>query len=117
MGKHQSLNPNGTSCRERNEEKTGIEIVFVGFPRIYDFLKRDRIRYSFSGRTLKDLIDDLLVQYGQHVEESFWDERVNGLDPSIQIMINEKHVRSADPQNVELSQGDQVTFLKLLAGG
>jgi len=117
MGKHQSLKANGTSFRQRDEEKTGIEIVFVGFPKIYDFFQRDRIRYSFSGRTLKDLIDDLLVQYGQRVKESFWDERVNGLDPCIQIMINEEYVRGADPRNVELSQGDQVTFLKLLAGG
>ncbi len=102
---------------EHGGEKTDIHIVFVGFPTIYDFFQKDRIHYSFSGRTLKDLVEDLLVQYGQQIKESFWDESVKGLDPSIQIAINEKYVESTDLQNVELSQGDQVTFLRLLAGG
>lgn len=117
MGRKQSSRPNRASCRERDEEKIGIDIIFVGFPAIYNFFEKDRIHYSFSGRTLKDLVDDLLVKYGQQIKESFWDESVRGLDPSIQIAINEKYVESTDLQNVELSQGDHVTFLRLLAGG
>ena len=113
----QPSEPNRTSHHERDEEKTGIEIVFVGFPTIYDLFQKDRIHYLFSGRTLKDLIEELMVQYGQPVKESFWDNSLNRLDPCIQIVINEKYVQSADLRNVELSEGDQVTFLKLLAGG
>jgi molybdopterin converting factor small subunit len=117
MESKQPSEPNRASHHERDEEKTGIEIVFVGFPTIYDLFKKDRIHYSFSGHTLKDLVEDLLVQYGQQIKESFWDESVKGLDPSIQIVINEKYVQSADLRYVELSEGDQVTFLRLLAGG
>ena len=117
MGRKQPSRPNRPSCHEHGEEKTGIHIVFVGFPKIYDFFQKDHIYYLFSGHTLKDLIEDLLVQYGKQIKESFWDESVKGLDPSIQIAINEKYVESTDLQNVELSQGDQVTFLRLLAGG
>lgn len=117
MESKQPPEPNRASHHEHGEEKTGIHIVFVGFPKIYDFFQKDHVYYLFSGHTLKDLIEDLLVQYGQQIKESFWDERLNRLDPSIQIMINEKYVKSADLQHAELSKGDKVTFLRLLAGG
>ena len=65
-----------------------IEIKFVGFPAIYDYLKKDHIWHTFSGRTLKDLIDDLFSHYGEEIRESLWDERIDELDPTIQIKVN-----------------------------
>ena len=94
-----------------------IEIKFLGFPAIYDYLKKDHIWHTFSGRTLKDLIDDLFSHYGEEIRESLWDERIDELDPTIQIKVNEKYLEAADPQTVRISENDSVTFFRLLAGG
>ena len=94
-----------------------IEIKMVGFPTLYDFLKRDRIRHVFAGHTLKHLIEDLFHAYGEKIKDAFWDQRINRLDPTIQVMINGEFVESCDFENVEISEDDHVSFLKLLAGG
>lgn len=44
-----------------------------------------------------------------------WDKGINVLDPCIQRIIEQKSVGRADFQNVEIAQGDRVTFLELLA--
>ena len=117
MESNESSKPNKTSDHEPDEEKTSIDIIFVGFPMIYDLFKKNHIHHSFSGRSLKDLIEDLLIQYGQQMKESLWDERSNGLDPCIQITINGRYVGGAELRSIEISQGDHVTFLRLIAGG
>ena len=109
--------PNKASPHQDGGGKICIHITFVGFPKIYDFFQKDHINYYFSGNTLRDLVDDLIVRYGQQVKDSLWDERINRLDPCIQIVLNEKDVTSGDLRYVKLSEGDQVTFLRLLAGG
>ena len=63
------------------------------------------------------LIESLFSDYGQCVREGLWDEKKDGLDPPIQIMINQKYTTRTDLNSITISQGDRVTFLKLLAGG
>ena len=96
-------------------EEKYVEITLVGFPILYDVLESDRI--IFSGHTLKDLIEDLFRNYGEKIKGNFWDQRIDRLDPTIQVMINGKFVKASDPQSVEISKDDHVTFFRLLAGG
>jgi len=98
-------------------ETITIEVEFLGFPAIYDFFHGSSIEHTFSGNTLMDLIDDLISHCGERVREAFWDQKINGLDPSIQIMLNQEYVKGTDLHNLTISQGDKVTFLRLLAGG
>jgi hypothetical protein len=98
-------------------ENITIHVEFVGFPKIYDLFQGDRIELSFSGNTLMSLIESLFSDYGQCVREGLWDEKKDGLDPSIQIVINQEYTTCADLHRITVSQGDRVTFLKLLAGG
>ncbi|UCF85867.1 MAG: MoaD/ThiS family protein [Desulfobacteraceae bacterium] len=98
-------------------EEKSVEIKLVGFPTLYDFLKSDRIQHVFSGHTLKDLIEDLFHKYGEKIRDTFWDQRIDRLDPTIQVIINGKFVEASNPQSVEIFKDDHVSFLRLLAGG
>ena len=107
---------NGATCR-RVKREIQIEILFTGFPKIYDFFSRSRITYVFSGETVLDLVQDLIAHYGKPVMGALLDERTQRLDPTIQVRINEKYVRGEDLGRQGIEQGDKVIFLRLLAGG
>jgi len=107
----------GTSVSVMVGEKITIHVEFVGFPKIYDLFQGDRIKHSFSGNTMMSLIESLISGYGQCIREGLWDEKNDGLDPTIQIMINQKYTTRNDLYSITISQGDRVTFLRLLAGG
>lgn len=93
------------------------EIRFLGFPVLYDQLEGESIQIDFVGRTLEDLIRDLLSRHGESIREALWDMAIDGLDPSIQIAVNGKFVEARNANNIEVDKGDQITFMRLLAGG
>jgi hypothetical protein len=107
---------NGSTCR-RTKKEVQIEILFTGFPKIYDFFSRNRITYTFSGKTVLDLVQDLIAHYGEPVMGALLEERTQRLDPTIQVRINEKYVKGEDLGRQGIEQGDKVLFLRLLAGG
>jgi sulfur carrier protein ThiS len=94
-----------------------IEIVFVGFPRVYDILQGDRVTYTFSGRYVSDLVLDMVRRYGKDIEESLLAKGSQKLDPTVRIMINRKHLKREDLGHEILRDGDEITLLRLLAGG
>jgi sulfur carrier protein ThiS len=106
----------GNAIFPGGQSKT-VEVQFTGFPTIYDLFRGDTIRHSFSGKTLQELIADLISRYVERVKEALWDDKVNGLDPSIQIMVNRQYVKRTEFDKSIISHGDKVTFLRLLAGG
>jgi molybdopterin converting factor small subunit len=106
----------GNAIFPGGQSKT-VEVQFTGFPTIYNLFQGDTIRHSFSGKTLQELIADLISTHGERIREALWDDKVNGLDPSIQIMVNRRYIWRADLDKPIVSQGDKVTFLRLLAGG
>ena len=117
MKEKASPNSMEKSTFESGGETKTIDVRFLGFPTIYDFFQGDSIKHTFSGNTLMDLIHNIISHYGERVKEALWDQKIDMLDPSIQIMINKKYVKRTDLHNLTISQGDKVTFLKLLAGG
>ena len=94
-----------------------IEIEFIGFPIIYDLFPEGRHPYSLSGNSVPQLVEDLIARYGQRLDEALREAGTKGMDPTIQIRVNEKFILREDMDRQELGEGDQVTFLKLLAGG
>jgi sulfur carrier protein ThiS len=94
-----------------------IEIEFIGFPVIYDLFPEGRHPYSFPGNSIPQLVEDLIVRYGQRLEEALRETGTKRMDPTIQVRINGKFISKEEIAGRELGEGDQVTFLKLLAGG
>lgn len=94
-----------------------IKIEFIGFPVIYDIFPEGPHPYAFPGETIPELIQSLVERNGTRVKESFLDPRTQMLDPAIQVMINKKFLPKEEIPSRRIDEGDNVTFLKLLAGG
>jgi hypothetical protein len=94
-----------------------IEIEFIGFPVIYDLFPEGCHPHSFAGNSIPQLVGDLVSRHGQRLEEALRETRTGMMDPTIQIRVNGKFILQEDIDRQELGEGDQVAFLKLLAGG
>ena len=94
-----------------------VEVEFIGFPIIYDLFPEGRHQYSFSGNSIPQLVEGLIARYGQRLEEALHEAGTKRLDPTIQMRINGKFILKEEVDRQELGEGDQLTFLKLLAGG
>ena len=94
-----------------------IRIEFIGFPIIYDLFPEGTHPYPLPGDTLSQLIKNLVAHSDPRVKESLLDPRTESLDPTIQIMVNRKLVSKDQIQEQKVREGEQVTFMKLLAGG
>ena len=94
-----------------------IQLEFIGFPVIYDLFPEGPHSYSFPGGTLPGLIEDLVAHGDPRVKESLLNSGMKALDPTIQIMVNQKLVPKTKIQEQKVGEGDHITFLKLLAGG
>ena len=94
-----------------------LKIEFIGFPVIYDLFPEGSHRYTFLGKTLGLLVEDLINRNEPRVGESLIDPGTKSLDPTIEIIINRKLIPRDQFQEYEIEEGDHITFLKLLAGG
>ena len=94
-----------------------IQIEFMGFPTIYDLFPEGPHPYSFEGSTLAELVKDLVAGHDPRVGESLLEGKTKVLDPTIQITINRRFVLREEVSSRKIEEGDQVVFLKLLAGG
>jgi len=94
-----------------------IKIEFIGFPVIYDLFPEGPHPHAVPGDTLSQLISDLIAHSDPRVKESLLDPRTKSLDPTIQIMVNKGLIPKDQIERKKIREGDEVTFLKLLAGG
>jgi sulfur carrier protein ThiS len=94
-----------------------VEIEFMGFPTIYNIFRDGSRRFSFSGDTLRESVEALIKAYGDTVKTALQNPIKNDLDPTIQIMVNGKCLIKEDLLDQRLTEGDKITFLKLLSGG
>lgn len=94
-----------------------IKVEFIGFPVIYDIFPEGSHPYAFRGETMPELIQNLIERNGTRVKESLLDPRTQSLDPTIQVMVNQKFLPKEEISSRRIEEGDHVTFLKLLAGG
>jgi molybdopterin converting factor small subunit len=99
---------------KRREMKVNIEIV--GVPMLSDIIRKKKFDLTFPGKTVKDLLDELIRAYGTKVGKVLYGEK-GTFDPTIQISLNgEKWIR-ADRHDTRLKDGDTVMFMILLGGG
>jgi sulfur carrier protein ThiS len=84
---------------------------------MYDLFPEGSHSYRFPGDKLRQLVDDLIARHDSRVKESLLDPGKESLDPTIQVMVNQKLVPKDQIQYQKIEEGDQITFLKLLAGG
>lgn len=94
-----------------------VDVEFIGFPIIYDLFPEGRHRYSFSGNSIPQLVEDLIARYGQRLGEALRETGTKRMDPTIQMRINGKFILREEMAQQRIEEGDSLTFLKLLAGG
>lgn len=95
--------------------KIGVQLLDL--PLVSDVIGKKKLELEIFGNTIKEVIDELIKCYGKKVRDAFYDLDGN-FDPTIQIAINGKSFVSADQHKIPLlKEGDNLTFMMLLAGG
>lgn len=93
-----------------------INVEFLGIPMVTDIVGKKKLELELSGKTVKDVVDELIERYGKKVREAFYDAQGN-FDLMIQIVLNGKSFILPDKHNTLLNEGDSLTFMLLLPGG
>jgi len=93
-----------------------INVEFLGLPMVSDVIGKKKLELDITGKTVKDVIDELIKLYGKRVKDAFYDSEGN-FDLMIQIALNGKSFISADKHDTPLNEGDNLIFMLLLAGG
>ncbi len=94
-----------------------IEVEFIGFPTVYDIFPEGRHRVAFEGKTIRDLVENLIAQKGARLKEALLDPGTGRLDPTIQVCLDKRFLARDEIPDVSVEEGNCVTFLRLLAGG
>ena len=94
--------------------KVHLEIRLL--PMLCKVVSTEELKFDFSGRTIKELIEALIQQYGHKAKEALMTER-GEFDTMIQIALNRKIWITADKHDTPLNEGDTVTFMLLIGGG
>ncbi len=64
-----------------------------------------------------NLIEDLMVYYGEPLRGSFLIKRTQTLDLTIQAKVNGNYIKREVFNRQVIKDGDRVTLLRLMAGG
>lgn len=93
-----------------------INLEFLSVPIIIKIVGKKSVTFDFSGKTVNDLIHEIINAYGEKVGKFLLDESGN-LDSVFTIMLNKADYIRREQMNTELHDGDQVTLMMLVAGG
>jgi molybdopterin converting factor small subunit len=93
-----------------------VRIEIVGVPMLSDVIGKKKFELDIPGRTVKELIEELIRTYGPKVRKVLYGEKET-FDPMIQIALNGEKWIAADRHDTTLSEGDTLIFMILLAGG
>lgn len=93
-----------------------MRIEIVGVPMLSDIIGKKKFDLTVPGKTIRDLIEELIRKYGVRLRKVFYGER-GIFDPMIQIALNGEKWIPADRHDTPLNDGDTIIFMILLAGG
>ena len=93
-----------------------VKVEILGVPMLSDVIGKKKFELNIRGRTVKDLIDELVRKHGPNVRKVLYGEK-GTFDPMIQIALNGEKWIPADRHDTALSDGDTLMFMILLAGG
>lgn len=93
-----------------------VNIQVLALPMLSEALGAKELAVDLEGETVADLIDYLVLRYGQKAKKALQDER-GQLDMSIQLLLNGKEWITHDRLDTRLKEGDSIAFMLLAAGG
>ncbi len=93
-----------------------VKIEILGVPMLSDVIGKKKFELEVPGKTVKDLIEELIGKYGGKVRNVLYGEK-GIFDPMIQIALNGEKWIPADRHDTTLRDGDTLIFMILLAGG
>ena len=93
-----------------------LRVEIVGVPMLSDVIGKKKFDLDIPGKTVKDLLEELIRKYGTKVRKVLYGEK-GAFDPMIQIAVNGEKWIPADQHDTTLNDGDSLIFMILLAGG
>lgn len=93
-----------------------VNIQVLALPMLSEALGAKELTVDFEGEAVADLLDHLVLRYGQKAKKALQDES-GQLDMSIQILLNGKEWITHDRLDTRLKEGDSIAFMLLAAGG
>ena len=83
---------------------------FRGIPLLFKALKKKKmVQLDFAGKTLRELIQNLVRKYGGDIKKAILDGN-NDVDMEIRVVLNEKTYLSGNRMETVLNEGDIVSF-------
>ena len=93
-----------------------VTLEFIGFPDVVQAAGQKKVSLDIRGGTVGDVVSGLIERYGEKVKGSFYNDD-GSFDPNVQIILNEENYVSLDQHDTQVREGDQVTFMLVMAGG
>ena len=93
-----------------------VNVELLGLPMISEVIGKKKLELEISGKTVRDVIDELIKRYGEKVRDAFYDAEGN-FDLMIQIAINGKSFIPVDKHDTPLNEEETIMFMLLLTGG
>ncbi len=93
--------------------RVNLKILLPALP---EAIGRKELEVEFAGKTVNDLIEHLVAQYGRKARQALYDEK-GGLDPVVQVLLNGKEWVTHDRLDTTLQDGDSIVFMMMMAGG
>jgi len=93
-----------------------ITVEFLSIPVVAKIIGSKSTTIDFNGRTIEDLIQEIICKYGEKVRQFLLDES-GKLDMIFKVILNKKEWIYRDQMDKILIEGDKVTIMMLAAGG
>lgn len=88
-----------------------VHLRFNGMPILYKTLKKKKeFAMEFSGKTLGDLITELVKKFGTAMKNALLDDK-GDIDMEIRVVLNGKEYLIEDRMEKLLNNGDTLTFM------
>jgi MoaD family protein len=85
-------------------------------PTLPEVIGQKELELEFGGKTVGDLIEYLVDQYGPRAKKALYDG-MGKLDPVIQVLLNGETWIDHDQLDTVLNEGDSVILMMMIAGG
>lgn len=93
-----------------------ITVEFLSLPVITRVVGGKTVTMQFPGRTVGDLIGEIVKKYGEDVGRFLLDDS-GKLDMTLKILLNKKQWLTREQTDTPLAEGDTVTLMMLVGGG
>jgi len=89
-----------------------VHLKIEGLPLLYKSLKKKKaLDFTFSGNTLRDLVNSLSKKYGPGVKKALLDQK-GEVDMELRVIINQSnHLSYGDRMEAIIKDGDTLHFM------